>query len=278
MKKTKRLFFSMDVDNVEGSQLAIQPLIDFSKKESLDTSFFITGRFAEMYPIETKLIFTEGYDIGIHGWDHGIDGTENFRTNSYKEQKHRIRAAIDAIKNVTGVRPLINRCPDLWVSETTIKVLTEEGILLDSSVPAKRLVGRIRSLKYLLAPSEPYFPSFDDIGTRGDQSSILELPPSAFLLPINLSALRYFGLNVMKLIVRLYSLISDNIVFYGHPAEYLRADQIDFGDENVASRHINNIGPHIYSLTKELVDYTKSLGFESQTISALIDERNTVPK
>lgn len=277
MKKKKRLFFSMDVDNVEGSQLAIQPLIDFSKKESLHTSFFITGRFAEMYPNDTKLMFSAGYDIGIHGWDHGIDGTENFRTNSYEEQKSRIRAVIEAVKNVTGVRPLINRCPDLWVSETTIKVLKEEGILLDSSVPAKRLVGRIRSLKYLFAPSEPYFPSFDDIGTRGDQNIILELPPSAFLIPINLSALRYFGLNVMKLVVRLYSLFSDDIVFYGHPAEFLRADQIDFHDDNVASRHINNIGPHIFALTKELVDYTKSLGFESQSISTLIEEHNITP-
>lgn len=262
----------MDVDNVKGSQLAIKPLIEFSKKEGLDTSFFITGRFAEMYPIETKLIASEGYDIGIHGWDHGYDGTENFRTNSYGQQKRRVRDAISSIENVTGVRPLINRCPDLWVSETTLKVLVEEGILLDSSVPAKRLVGRVRSLKYLLAPSDPYFPSFENISNRADQNVILEVPPSAFLLPINLSALRFFGLRIMKSLIWLFSLMSKNIVFYGHPAEYLRPDQIDFGNDDVVSRHLENIGPHIYNLTKELVDYVKGLGFESRPITALIEE------
>ena len=278
MKKTKRLFFSMDVDNVEGSNEAIVPLIEFSKREKLYTSFFITGRFAEMYPKETGLIFNEGYDIGIHGWDHGLDGTENFRTNEYGEQKNRIKAAIMAIESVTGVRPLINRCPDLWVSETTFKVLREEGILIDSSVPAKRMVGRIRSLKYLFAPSNPYFPSFKNLGAKGIQTDLLEVPPSAFLLPINLSALRFFGLHIMKILVRLSSLISNNLVFYGHPAEYLRADQIDFKDENVASRHLENIGPHVYSLTKDLMDYAKSLGFEPMPMSDLINEHNLVNK
>ena len=105
-----------------------------------------------------RLIHDRGYDVGIHGWDHGIDGTENFRTNSYDEQKTRIVKAIAAIENVTGCRPIMNRCPDLWVSETTVKILIEEGLLLDSSVPAKRAIGRIRSFKYLFAPSEPYFP------------------------------------------------------------------------------------------------------------------------
>ena len=274
MKPQKRLFFSMDVDNVEGSNAAIKPLIDFSKKENLKTSFFITGRFAEMYPDETKLMHEAGFEIGIHGWDHGIDGSENFRTNLYKDQKIRIRKALDAIESVTGSRPVINRCPDLWVSETTIKVLIEEGVVLDSSVPSKRLVGRIRSLKYFFAPSYPYTPSVSHIGKKGMQNKILEVPPSAFLLPINLSALRFFGLRIMKIVVRIYAIFNNNIVFYGHPAEYLLPDQIDFGDEDVAKRHIQNIGPEVYEQTKDLINYIKSLGFVSSPISDLINENN----
>lgn len=272
MSDVKNLFFSMDVDNVAGSQAAIRPLIEFSKLEGLDTAFFITGRFAEMYPQETLMMYEAGYDIGIHGWDHGLDGTENFRTNTYEEQKKRICKAINAIHSVTGERPIMNRCPDLWVSETTIKVLVEEGILLDSSVPARRAVGRIRSLKYLFAPSEPYFPDRENLRKRTTDRSILEVPPSAMLLPINLSALRFFGLTTMKAVIRMSSLISNNIVFYGHPAEYLHAHEIDFGDENVASRHLENIGPHVYPLTKGLIDYAKQLGFTSRPLSALIRE------
>ena len=56
LKEKRSLFFSMDVDNVQGSEKAITPLIEFSEAEGLHTAFFITGRFAEMYPYETRLI------------------------------------------------------------------------------------------------------------------------------------------------------------------------------------------------------------------------------
>ena len=71
----------------------------------------------------------------------------------------------------------------------------------------------------------------------------------------------------------LISLVSNNIVFYGHPAEYLNPDDIDFGAEPVAKRHLENIGPHVYALTKELTDYTKELGFESKSLSSLLRDR-----
>ena len=74
LKEKRSLFFSMDVDNVQGSEKAITPLIEFSEAEGLHTAFFITGRFAEMYPDETRLIHDRGYDVGIHGWDHGLMG------------------------------------------------------------------------------------------------------------------------------------------------------------------------------------------------------------
>ena len=77
---------------------------------------------------------------------------------------------------------------------------------------------------------------------------------------------------MMKILVRLSAAISDNIIFYGHPAEYLLSDQIDFQEDNVARRHLENIGPHVYELTKDLIDFTKNLGFESSALSCLISE------
>lgn len=262
----------MDVDYVPGSQIAIEPLIRFSIKNETHTTFFITGRFAEEYPCETRLIHDSGFDLGLHGWDHGYAGSgENFRTDSYEEQKLRISKTIKAIEASTGSRPLMNRNPDLWVSETTVKILKEERILIDSSVPAKRLVGRIRNLKYLFSPSTPYFPSEKNLSKSKDIGSVLEVPPSAFVLPINLSALRFFGLKVMKVITRFYSRFFDTIVFYGHPAEYLSPDQFDCTQESV-KRHVENIGPHVYDLTEQFLSFTKELGYESRRLGELIDE------
>ncbi len=262
----------MDVDNVKGSEVAIDKLIRFSMDEKLPTSFFITGQFAKLYPKETLAIYEAGYDIGIHGWDHGIDGTEDFRTNSYEEQKSRIVNAIEAISDVTGNKPLMNRCPDLWVSETTIRVLIEQGIKLDSSVPSKRLLGRVRTLKYLFSPSTPYYPALDNLAKISKQRDILEIPPSALVFPINLSALRFFGLNVMKTVVNVYSKLYDDIVFYGHPAEYLEPHEIDFETDKPVKRHVENIGPHVFDITKKFIDYIKTLGYNPSRLSDLINK------
>jgi len=272
--KKKSLFFSLDVDNVIGSNSAIESCIKFSKEENLHTSFFITGEFAMTYPIETKLIFSEGYDIGIHGWDHGHQSNENFSTNTYKEQRERVQKTMEAISNITGVSPIINRCPNLRISETTLRVLKEEGILLDSSVPSKRFVVSVKIFKFLFSPSHPYFPSFKNMSKQGNQTDLIEVPPSALLLPINLSALRYFGLNTMKAVVKIYSIFNDNIIFYGHPAEFLMPNEIDFMDENVERRHVENIGPHVFDLTREFIKYVKSLGYESRAITDLIHENS----
>ena len=51
----------------------------------------------------------------------GLMGRRIFRTNSYDEQKTRIVKAIAAIENVTGCRPIMNRCPDLWLARQQLK-------------------------------------------------------------------------------------------------------------------------------------------------------------
>jgi hypothetical protein len=260
---------------VRGSESGIAPVIDFSLKHNLPTSFFITGRFAEDYPKETKLIHDADFDIGLHGWDHGIDFSgENFRTDSYEEQKSRIQRTIAALVAVTGERPRMNRNPNLWVSEDTLRVLEEEGIAMDSSVPAMRAAGRIRSLRYLMAPTTPYYPSFKNLARRGD-SKVLEVAPSAFFVPINLSALRFIGLRKMKMVVRMYSMISRYLLFYGHPAEYMDPSKLDFGRKPV-KRHIEGVGPQVFDLTKKFVDFVVGLGYEPSRLGNLIYEDRSI--
>ena len=136
---TKHFYFSLDVDPVEGSNTAIPDFLEFSKHHGLQTSFFVSGKFADLYPDETKLIATSGFELGIHGWDHGFGSLENYYTNSYDIQKESIGQAIRSVETAAGIRPIMNRCPDLHVGETTLRVLKEGKIKIDSSVPAKRL-------------------------------------------------------------------------------------------------------------------------------------------
>lgn len=260
----------MDVDYLRGSEKALPELCEFSKANGLQTSFFVTGLFAQEYPGEIRSIADNGYEVGIHGWDHGANNSgEDFGRDPYGEQLKRIQKATEAVQVATGHRPILNRSPNLWVCESTLRALEHEGYKLDSSVPARRLLGRIRSLKYLSAPLNPYHPSANDLGRRGT-SSILEVPPTAFFMPINLSSLRMFGLRNLKPIIRLARRVSDVLVFYGHPAEYLDLKELSF-DGPVAQRHAKGIGRQNYELTRNFIDYIYSLGYEPGRLSDLIE-------
>ena len=53
--------------------------------------------------------------------------------------------------------------------------------------------------------------------------SILEIPPSACLFPINLAALRVLGLSIFRRMIEWISRRSQHLVFYCHPSEFLYA-------------------------------------------------------
>ena len=46
----KKFYFSMDVDYVPGTQIAVDPVVRYCEKKELNCSFFVTGKFAEEYP------------------------------------------------------------------------------------------------------------------------------------------------------------------------------------------------------------------------------------
>lgn len=264
-----KFYLSMDVDYLRGSEAAIPDLCDFSAKNGFATSFFVTGLFAQTYPEATKVLSDAGYDVGIHGWDHGANESgEDFGRNSYDEQLSRIKRTTQILTETTGHRPIMNRCPNLWVSENTIKALETCGYKLDSSVPARRMIGQVKNYKYFAAPTNPYFPSLENLRKRGN-CGILEVPPAAFFMPINLSSLRMLGLAKLKPFIKMLSLSSKSFVFYGHPAEYLHFEQLSF-DTPVVKRHSEGIGPQNYELTLRLIEYACSLGYEPARLSDLI--------
>ncbi len=264
---SKKVFFTMDVDFVKGSESGVLNLIDFCNRLSLKADFFITGKFAPEYPEIVQEIAKSGFGIGSHGWDHGETPTENFGDSSYNDQKERIVLATQAIEKASGVRPQMFRAPNLWINETTIQVLEEEGYRLDSSVPARRMMGRIRKFNYFKAPLAPYYPSPVDLGKKGD-CKILEVPPAAFFVPINLSALRMLKVRGLKPFIALLAKSTSNLVFYGHPAEFVPVEKLQY-PYPVPSRHLKGIGPENFQLAEEFLSYLFSKGYEPGVMSEI---------
>ena len=264
----KRLFFTIDCDWVPGSQKGLQALLDCCDRYRITGTIFFSGRFAEAYPDLVRTCHERGHQLGTHGWAHGaLEEDEDFRTASYEQQREWIRRATRAVERAAGIRPVIFRAPNLWVGETTLRVLEEEGYLYDSSVPARRFdlgFGRVHYLKYFWAPTEPYRPCATDLRRPGE-SVITEVPPSACLFPINLATLRVLGLTVLGKMIRWVSRGTGHVVFYCHPSEFVHAKDQQF-PKTMSKWNRMGMRPGNLSLVEHLLDHL----FERQFVAAPI--------
>jgi peptidoglycan/xylan/chitin deacetylase (PgdA/CDA1 family) len=222
----QQFYFTVDCDWVPGSQAGLERLLDLCDRYRIKGTVFFTGRFAEAYPDLVRECYRRGHELGTHGWEHGgLDEDEDFRLASYEQQREWIRFATEAVQNAAGVRPVAFRAPNLRIGEVTLRVLEDEGYRYDSSIPARRFdmgFGRVHYTEYFWAPLEPYHPSWHCLHRSG-RSTILEIPPSACLFPINLAALRVLGLQTLKCMINWIRRRSQHLVFYCHPSEFLYA-------------------------------------------------------
>jgi hypothetical protein len=255
--------FTIDVDWIPGSEVGLEGLLDFCDRRKLKATIFVAGRFAETYPDLIRDCRHRGHELGTHGWEHGgLENDEDFRSANYDQQRAWIRLATKAVENAAGVRPVVFRAPSLWISETTLRALEDEGYRYDSSVPARRFdcgFGRVHYLKYFCAPSEPYRLSSSHLSRPG-YSSIIEIAPSAFLFPINMATLRVLGLPAMKWMVRRISRRASRMVFYCHPHEFVHAHRQSF-PYNMSKWNMQGMTPENFSLLDGFVEHMMRQGY-----------------
>lgn len=258
-----QFYFTIDCDWVPGSHAGLELLLNLCDRYRLTGTIFFAGRFAETYPDLVRNCHDRGHQLGTHGWAHGgLDDDEDFRAASYEQQRRWIRQATDAVEKAAGIRPVVFRAPNLSIGETTLRALEHEGYRYDSSVPARRFdmgFGRVHYTEYFWAPLEPYNPSWQQLHIPGG-SSILEIPPSACLFPINLAALRVLGLPTLRRMISWIGRRSQHLVFYCHPSEFLYAKDQVFPR---AMSKWNQWGmcPANLSLVEALIDSILDLGY-----------------
>ncbi len=268
----RSLVISADVDWIPGSETGVDGLLDLCARKGIAGSFFFTGGFARDYPERVRAVRDAGHDIGTHGWEHGLDPAEDYRLRSRDDQREWIRRFTDMVEQAAGLRPRMFRAPNLSVSETALALLDEEGYEIDSSVPALRYdmgVGAVSYTKYFRAPVRPYHPDPDHLGRVGVHRMV-EVPPSAFIIPINMSALRRLGLGAVLWAVRLLSLRSPLVVFYLHPAEFCDASSLTVHPDEPPSS-MQSIGPGNFTLLERFIDSVVDMGYTPQSLSAVVE-------
>lgn len=262
------LCFTVDLDWVPGSEEAVPTLLDLCDEYQLLGTYFAAGRFALEHPSLLAEVSRRGHEVGTHGWEHGLKQYEDYSTAPISEQRRWLERATRTVTAAVGSRPFSFRAPNLWVREDTLAVLEELDYRYDSSVPARRYdagFGRLKhQLRYFLAPRTPYHPSRCHLGKRGE-SDIVEVPPSTYLLPMNMASLRLFGARALSWAAGRLLKKCGLLVFYVHPAEFVDYEKLSM-PRNTPRRHREGVGPENFELLRAFLSNVLDLGCSSATV------------
>lgn len=81
-------------------------LLDILDKYNIKVTFFVTGRWAELFPADLIKIAGSGHEIGSHGYKH-LD----YVTLSDSDMLKDLNLASDALDRIMGKRPTLFRAP-----------------------------------------------------------------------------------------------------------------------------------------------------------------------
>jgi hypothetical protein len=207
---------------------AIHTVMDICRRRDIHATFFVTAGPANELRDEIEEVRRRGHEIGCHGLTHGTE--ENYDQMPKEMQRSYIAEATERLEALTGDRIRVFRAPRVKVSALTLKLLTENGYLADSSVCSQRIdlvSSNLINLGWVFAPRRPYRPHSRS-AFRVGCVPIWEIPVSATVAPFISTTLKVFGLRTMKALFRLLYVESRHtgkpIVYLAHHTEFLDSE------------------------------------------------------
>jgi peptidoglycan/xylan/chitin deacetylase (PgdA/CDA1 family) len=150
---------------------------DILTRYEVTGTFFAEGRICQEHPEMVEELCQAGHEIGSHGFGH-IPMTYVWPTaflpifSDLKKRRADIRKSKDIINAIVKKTPVSFRSPHMAIDQASLRILEEEGFLLDSSLynPA---FGKL---------SFPYHPSENDLVNEG-KMNMLEIPVTVSVFP-----------------------------------------------------------------------------------------------
>jgi len=112
-----------------GPQTGLPRILRLLAEHGIRATFFVPGYTAEQHPGPIQAIRDAGHEIGHHGYLHELlTGTDEATEREYLER------GLQALDQVTGVRPIGYRAPWWETTDRTLGLLVEYGFRFDSSM------------------------------------------------------------------------------------------------------------------------------------------------
>jgi peptidoglycan/xylan/chitin deacetylase (PgdA/CDA1 family) len=264
-------------------EVGLPRLLDLYSKYDVESTFYFTGRFAELKPEAVDLVKDYGHEIGCHGYTH--EPSEGFDVLPYSTQLNHLKKAKDIIEEIAG-RIEAFRAPELRINRHTVKALEEADFKTDSSISPQRFDGPMsfgmkEKMKWMFAPRQPYYLSYESPFDEGD-SKVLEVPISAILFPYIGTTMRASPMitrAIQKYLFYEAKKTNKPIVFLFHPNECLDMTtkfettrqsnnpiSYVFGDVIRQRLKMRNLGKYSIRLLDEIINEAKQEGFEFLTV------------
>lgn len=114
-----------------GRRVGVPRILKVLAKHNVPATFFVPAVTGLLDPDEPRRIIDGGHEVGLHGWIH-----ENNSLLDMDTERDLMLRARDALEEITGISPQGFRSANWDLSEHTIPLVVEMGLLYDSSLMA----------------------------------------------------------------------------------------------------------------------------------------------
>jgi peptidoglycan/xylan/chitin deacetylase (PgdA/CDA1 family) len=134
-----------------GARVGVPRILGLLERHRVPASFFVPAVSALLHPDEVSVCVAAGHEIALHGWIH-----EWNTALSRVAESDLMQRSLQTLERLSGSRPVGIRTPSWDLSEATLDLIREMGLLYDSS---------------LMADDEPY-----ELLADGEPTGVVEIP------------------------------------------------------------------------------------------------------
>ncbi|HSF15809.1 MAG TPA: polysaccharide deacetylase [Vicinamibacteria bacterium] len=157
-----------------GARRGLSRILSVLDKEEVPATFFVPAVSAMLAPEMIPAIQHSGrHEIAVHGWIHEYNSKL-----PPERQRELVSRAIEYLEEHTGKRPVGHRAPWGDVSDDTVKILQDLGLLYDTS---------------MFSDDRPY-----EILRNGEPTGIVELPINLILEDSVLNVANEFSAGIVN--------------------------------------------------------------------------------
>lgn len=112
-----------------GISTALPRILELHRRYEIPATFFVPAHVAERHPYAIEAILTDGHEIGHHGYMH-----ENVFGMSFEDEQAIFQHANEILLKMTGTVPRGWSAPGWAITEQTLRIMIELGLLYDGSL------------------------------------------------------------------------------------------------------------------------------------------------